>query len=92
MFLFLFIDMKDKCPFCNIEHSELIDKTAEEASNIAMDFTERAFDKIWDFGGESMTSGMTKKDLAKMMFHTGATQMLTEHLLNEHENLCKDKN
>ena len=84
--------MGEKCPFCNIEHDELIDKVSEEASDIAMEFTEKSFDKIWDFGGESMTSKMSRKDAAKMMFHTGATQMLTEHLLNEHENLCKSKN
>ncbi len=91
MFLYLFISMSEKCPFCNIEHDELIDKVSEEASDVAMEFTEKSFDKIWNFGGESMASKMSQKDAAKMMFHTGATQMLTEHLLNEHEDLCKSK-
>ena len=82
--------MKGKCPNCNIEHDELIDKVAEEASDIAMKFTEKSFDKIWNFGGKNIANSMNQKDAAKMMFHTGATQMLTEHLLNEHEDLCKN--
>lgn len=88
MFLHLLINMGKKCPFCNIEHNDLIDKVSEEASAIAMEFTEKSFDIIWNSGGEIMTNKMNQKDIAKMMFHAGATQMLTEHLLNEHEDLC----
>ena len=31
-----------------------------------------------------------KKLVAKFMFLTGATQMLTEYLMDEHENACKN--
>jgi len=83
--------MREKCPFCNLEHDEILDKISEEASDIAMEFTEKSFDKIWNLGMASrMSEQMSKEDMAKMMFHTGATQMLLEHLMNEHEEICKD--
>lgn len=90
MFLFLNKIMKEKCPFCNLEHDEILDKVSEEASDIAMEFTEKSFDKIWNFGGKTMAMNMELEEAAKMMFHTGATQMLVEHLMNEHESMCKD--
>ena len=62
--------MGEKCPFCNIEHDEVLDKISEKASQMA--------------------ESMDKESLAKMMFHTGATQMLVEHLMNEYEGKCKN--
>ena len=84
--------MGKKCPFCNIEHDEMLDRISGEASDIAMEFTEKSFDKIWNFGAKRMVMSMDTKEVAKMMFHTGATQMLVEHLMNEHEDLCKEEN
>lgn len=84
--------MGEKCPFCNIEHNELIDSITEEASKIAEEFTEKSFDKIWGIGMASkLAISMDKEKVAKMMFHTGATQMLAECLLNGHEKVCKNR-
>ena len=83
--------MSKKCPFCGIEHDKVLDSIADKATKIAEEFTERSFSKIWGVGmGKIITMPMDKESLAKFMFLTGATQMLTEHLLDEHENTCKD--
>lgn len=85
--------MSKKCPFCGIEHDKLLDSVADKATKIAEEFTEKSFPKIWGIGmGSLITAPMNKKSLAKFMFFTGATQMLTEHLMNELENKCKNNN
>jgi len=91
MFRFSFRYMDKKCPFCGIEHDELLDNITEEASDIAMEFTEKSFPMIWAFGGKMMATNIDQEESAKIMFHTGATQMLVEHLLNEHEDQCESK-
>lgn len=85
--------MGEKCPFCNIEHDKLLDSITDKASKIAEEFTEEAFPKIWGIGMANILAiPMSKKSVAKMMFHTGAIQMLAEYLINEHEKKCNDKN
>lgn len=77
--------MVNKCPFCNKEHDDLIDSLTEEVSEIAEEFTERAFPKIWGMGGgNKIARPMNKEEVAKMMFHTGATQMLVDYLLKKY--------
>lgn len=84
--------MGKKCPFCNIEHDELLDSAADKATKIAEEFTEKSFPIIWGLGkGELVTMPMNKKSVAKFMFLTGATQMLTEYLMAELESKCKNK-
>lgn len=84
--------MGEKCPFCNIEHDKLLDEITDKTSQIAEEFTEKSFDKIWNLGmAKMMAMSMDKEEVAKMMFHTGATQMLIEYLMNEHKNKCKNK-
>lgn len=76
--------MADKCPFCNKEHDDLLDSLTEEVSEITKEFTERAFPKIWGKGGGSKIAlPMSKEEVAKMMFYTGATQMLVNYLLKK---------
>ena len=83
--------MGKKCPFCGIEHDKVLDSITDKATKIAEEFTEGSFSKIWGVGmGKIITMPMDKESLAKFMFLTGATQILTEHLLDEHENTCKD--
>ncbi len=85
--------MGKKCPFCGIEHNKLLDSVTDKANKIAEEFTEKSFSTIWGIGmGSVITIPMSRKSLARFMFLTGATQMLTEHLMNEHENQCNNKN
>ena len=84
--------MGKKCPFCGIEHDELLDEITDKATKIAEEFTDKSFHKIWGMGmGGLITMPMDRKSLAKFMFLTGATQMLTDHLMNELDNKCKNK-
>jgi len=83
--------MGKKCPFCGIEHDKVLDSITDKATKIAEEFTEKSFPKIWGIGiGGLITMPMDKKSVAKFMFFTGATQMLTEYLMDEHENACKN--
>jgi len=85
--------MDKKCPFCNIEYGKLLDSITDRANKIAEEFTEKSFPTIWGIGmGGIITIPMSRKSLARFMFLTGATQMLTEHIMNEHENQCSNKN
>lgn len=85
--------MSKICPFCGIEHDKMLDSVTDKATKIAEEFTEESFQKIWGIGmGGLITMPMNRKSLAKFMFLTGATQMLTEHLMNELENRCNNKN
>ncbi len=85
--------MGEKCPFCNMEHDKLLDAVTDKANKIAENFTEESFPKIWGIGmGSIITLPMNRKSLAKFMFLTGATQMITEYLMNEHEKACNEKN
>lgn len=85
--------MGKKCPFCGIDHDKLLDTVTDTATKIAEEFTERSFPKIWGIGmGGLITIPMDRKSMAKFMFLTGATQMLTEHLMNDLEDKCKNKN
>lgn len=83
--------MGKKCSFCGIEHDKLLDSVTDKASKIAEEFTERSFLKIWGSGGKLITAPMNREQLAEFMFETGATQMLTEYLINELEAKCKNK-
>lgn len=84
--------MGKKCPFCGIEHDKLLDSVTDKASKIAEEFTGKSFPKIWGIGmGKLVTAPMSREQLAEFMFETGATQMLTEYLMNELENKCKNK-
>lgn len=76
--------MANKCPFCNEEHDDLLDSLTEETSKMAKEFTERVFPKIWGKGGGSkIAMPMDKEEVARMMFYTGATQMLVDYLLKK---------
>jgi hypothetical protein len=84
--------MGKNCPFCGMKHDKLLDSVTNKASKIAEEFTEKSFPKIWGVGiGNLITAPMNKEQLAKFMFETGATQMLTEYLMNELEDKCKNK-
>ena len=84
--------MGEKCPFCNLEHDKLLDSITDKATKIAEEFTEKSFPTIWGTGmGKIITLPMNKKTVAKFMFLTGATQILTEYLMNEHEKKCIDE-
>ena len=85
--------MGEKCPFCNMEHDKLLDSITDKATEIAVDFTEKSFPTLWGIGMASILAiPMSKKSVAKFMFLTGATQMLTDYLMNEHEKKCNEKN
>lgn len=85
--------MGEKCPFCNLEHDKLLDSITDKATKIAEEFTEKSFPTIWGIGmGRILAIPMSKKTIAKFMFLTGATQILTEYLMNEHEKSCNCKN
>ena len=78
--------MKGKCPLCNKEHEDLLSNLTGEASDIAMKFTETSFDKIWNEGmAGQMAKQMNSDVMAKIMFHTGATQMLVKYLMDEYK-------
>jgi hypothetical protein len=80
------------CPFCGLEHDKLLDSVTDKATKIAEEFTEKSFQKIWETGmGRVITMPMDRKSLAKFMFLTGVTQILTDHLMNEIDNKCKNK-
>lgn len=85
--------MVDRCSFCNKEHNKLLNSITDKAGKIAEEFTDKAFDTIWETGNAKIfTFPMNKKTLAKFMFLTGATQILTTHLVNELEKSCISKN
>lgn len=66
---------KIACPHCGQEHQEDIDQRATFAATMAEHFTEHAFPVIWTDIKED-AKDMSRKEMSKLMFYTGATQML----------------
>lgn len=69
--------MDGKCPFCKKNRMKVFDEISDEAVKIAKEFTKRSL----------TASGMDEKD--KIIFLSGAVQMLTEYMWQEHERICK---
>ncbi len=78
--------------FQPFENNKLLDSITDKATKIAEEFTDKSFPTIWGIGmGSIITIPMSRKSLARFMFLTGATQILTEHLMDEHEKKCNNK-
>lgn len=66
---------KIACPHCGQEHEQDTESRASFAADMAEYFTERAFPVIWGDVKEDAKE-MSRKEISKLMFYTGATQML----------------
>lgn len=83
------IEDNDVCPDCGIKHERNLDGLTEFASNVASDFTDVAFQKIWKDAKKEIKE-MKKREIAEEMFYTGATQMLTAFIHTMEKDIPKE--
>ena len=82
--------MQGKCPYCDRERMELFEEISDDAIEMAKEFCERS---IMAKGMVNLLDGSrSKEEAAKLIFLSGASQMLSEYIWNEHETQCKLKN
>jgi hypothetical protein len=72
------------CPQCGQTHDKELDNMTDLAVLMAESFTTVAFPELWKDAKEDIKQ-MSKHELAKEMFYTGAVQMLTAFLSTMHD-------